>query len=562
MATREYIGFALDGNRIYAARLGKAGGALELLSVKTLVLPQTIHQGTASQPEETKEDSEEDIFNLEGQPDKPEPSYSEESETDEDEEGLDLSGSVFETAEEESNDQVVSEFFHHLGRRRVYVGLNIPQGRSVFQPLSDVQPARMKKREREEFFTSKLAPIYNEVVTTEQYTWDVGENGEGWLVSYDQDTSLLNLVELAGTSYRGKMLISEMLPDEAIWTGLMRSHYELADDETTGLISIGEKTSRIVFLKGREIVQVMPLIGEGAKNRNILQTLFSKVLFEIDKGTVTSLERLVIVHSSGMGEQARDFFRDKFRDTEVELFEPDPEKLLLPEELAGDPDALNSYLTAIGAAQAAAGVDTGEWPSFSLLPEYVRERQRVFKLEWHGMLLLAMIAATPFLINHWYQDYSAQQESLERQVALSEARISELQPIASEVNHLMEQQLVLQEMNERITGLSEQTLLWSETIKQLNEGMGDIRNTWITSLQTAGNDLNLQGYSLYRHRIPLVSEIFDDAHVFQVTEGTIRGATVYHFTIRVNNFRSDEERFNPDIPEFNFEDVSGFREMP
>lgn len=556
MKKKEYVGLALDNDKIYAAHLVMGKHALELVGVETIELPESLDKkpkpklGDAA----AKSGSEEEV--IFGIDDEEAEDFESLDLNDDDVEASDVPGSYGQTKvgydqsqDDQSNEQVLSNYFSYFGKTKLFAGINVAMGKGIFQPLQDVQPQKMKKKEQAAFFSEMLAPIYNEEVSEDQYAWEVDEAGNGWLVSYDNDTTLLNLTELAALTYPGKISVREMFPDEVIWTGLVRSHYTLPEDEITALVSIGEKTSRLIFLKGDQLFHVLPIINEGSKSKNVLQTLFSKLLFEIDKGTLPTLDQIIVMQSSKPGREVIEFFQDQFIDVAVILFQPDPDKIVLPNELKNNPEGLRPYVTAIGAAQAAAKIDVVEWPALSLLPQYVREQQRVFKLEWHGMVLLGMIALTPLVLNFWYQDYAAERDDLMRTIERVDTRIMELRPIATEVEVMLAEEASVREVNERITNLTKTNLLWSETLNEINTGMQDVPNTWFSSLRVAGEELSIEAHSLYRSRVPLTAQVFRDARVVQVNEGEIRGAKVLNFTMRVPNFRADESRFSPEIPE-------------
>lgn len=553
MKKKDFIGLALDKNKIYTAHLTRAKGRLELVDVKTIELPEIVEARERPrlgefQPKEAKAPGDDDmLFGLdEDAPDFESIDLDEftGAEAEEDETRIGE-----EQGEEQSNEQVLSNFFSGFGKRSLQLGVNIAHGKTIFQPLEAADLKKMKKKQQQEYVAQLLSPMYDNEVTEDQYAWEVDEKGDGWLVSYDNDHSFLNLIDLAEITYDGRVSIREMMSDEIIWTGMVRSHYELSEDQITGLVSIGERSSRLIFMKGDQLFHVLPVINEGSKSRNVLQTLFSKLLFEIDKGTLPALDQMIVMQSTKPGTEVIEFFRDQFIDVDVDMFRPDPHKLTVPEELKNNPEALRPYVTAIGAAQTASGFDTGKWPALSLLPEYIRERQRYLKLEWHGAVLLVMIALAPLLINMWYQNLTSERDQLAQDIQALDTRIAQTRPVAQEVEQMLEEQAVVREVNDRIVTLSRNNLLWSETLGQINNGIAQIPNTWLTSLRVAGDELQIEGYTLYRNRIPLAARVFNDARINSVNEGMMREADVLQFSLRVHNFKDEEERFSPEIPE-------------
>ncbi|MDR9367066.1 MAG: SPOR domain-containing protein [Balneolaceae bacterium] len=215
-------------------------------------------------------------------------------------------------------------------------------------------------------------------------------------------------------------------------------------------------------------------------------------------------------------------------------------------------------MTSIGAAWAASKIHEKEFSDLSLLPEYIREKQRVLKLEWHGIAILMLIALTPLYLNYLYQAKSSQLTDLQQEIQILDNQIEELRPTATMTEDLMSEISILNAENERLLELAQYNQQWSETFRILNEGIADIPNVWLENLSTADNNsLNFNGYSMNRSQIPEFASIFTDANIQQVSQTEMRGATVYSFGMRVNNIRQDIEPFLQEMPEQSFDTEQG-----
>lgn len=372
------------------------------------------------------------------------------------------------------------------------------------------------------------------------------------------ENTFLNLIELSETYQQKKVLIHERLPDEAIWAGLARTNYTLGSDDITGLIAIGSSSSRVIFMKGEQIVNVLPIITDGENSNDVLNTIFSKILFEIDKGDLPKITRLLLVQSAKLSEKAKRYFDKQFEDVRVDFLTPSSEHLSYTDEILNSPVYLQPYLTALGAAWAASKINEKEFSDLSLLPEYIREKQRVLKLEWHGIAILVLIALTPLFLNYLYQSKSAELSDLQQEIRVINNQIEELQPTATMTEDLMSEITELNTENERLRELAQYSQQWSETFRILNEGVNDISGIWLTSLNADDNNsLTFDGYSLTRSNIPEFTELFTDANIQQVTETDARGQTVYSFGVSVNNIRQDIDPFLLEIPEPSFDAEQG-----
>ena len=565
MARKEFIGITYESDRLRLARIRASKSGIELLEVDTVHLPQPILSKREVAPGQQDFSGEYDeIFDAE--PSAPatglddlddletldfgeEEDLSAESGGIENDFDMTRPEDMSEVAED--NERMLAQYVAKYSTAKLNIGLHIPFGKTTFQFFKNVDPGKMRKKDRIEFFEEKLRPIFGRDILEEHYSWvKVGEND--CLLAYNpNDLELLNLVELAETYTTKKLLVQDRLPDEAIWAGLVRTNIDVQDDDITGLIAIGEKNSRIIFMKGGEIISVLPIISDGEDADNILNTIFSKILFEIDKGEIPKISRLLFVRTAKLSEKALAYFKKQFEDVEVGYFTLHPENFTYADEILNSPEYLQPYITAIGAAWAASGVNEKDFAGFSLLPEYVREKQRVLKLEWHGIMILVLIALTPLYLNNLYNDRSGTLQQLEQQNRVLQTEIDQLRPIATMTEDLIADAQVIGAENDRLLELGEYSQKWSEVMRIFNEGVSDIQGVWLTTLRTADPHLNISGISLTREQIPELARLFSDMNINQVSETEIRGQRVYTFAMQANNFRNDITPFLLEMPSGN-----------
>src|SRR5690606_16646462 len=115
----------------------------------------------------------------------------------------------------------------------------------------------------------------------------------------------------------------------------------------------------------------------------------SKILFEVDRGKVPTLDRIIITGNTVKG-TLQQFLTEQFLDVEINTFEFSGDKVEVLETVASE---YKKYKMAIGAAWSAIDTQRKDFVPLSFIPKYVLTRQQVFKLNWHGYLLLGLIAA-------------------------------------------------------------------------------------------------------------------------------------------------------------------------
>lgn len=276
-----------------------------------------------------------------------------------------------------------------------------------------------------------------------------------------------------------------------------------------------------------------------------MNTVFSKILFQLDTGEVPNLDRIVLANNT-IGEDALDFFRDNFPDIEVE-------NLVLNEEFFDaenvDPGSVSRFTTAIGTALSASGLFSEQFPDVSFVPKYVEDRQKIFKLQWHGIAILVLIFLTPITFNYFYQQNVQKIDSLSSDIRQLDANIERVTPIVEETQALQEKIAGLTNQLELLSDLSENSREWSTKMSILNEGIDGVNNSWITSMNESDGNVTLQGYTLYRNRIPDIVNIFEEATLMNVNNEEIREKRVYRFDITVDKFAKSDDIYSPPQPE-------------
>ncbi|MDR9418958.1 PilN domain-containing protein [Gracilimonas sp.] len=441
-----------------------------------------------------------------------------------------------------SNELLFYNLLTSTDSKRIDLGLSVPSGNTIFQILQDNDFSDTKKKDLEVIVEDRLEALHGTVKDKDQYSYSVRDDGALLLASIDEEPNLLSIINRTLELFSGKLFISEILPDEINLLGLIRANYDLDINTVTGVIQFNEHTTRVIFLKGNQLWIVSPIINEGTKDQRFLNTVFSKILFQLDTGEVPNLDRLILCDNS-LGDDAIDFFKDRFQDVDVSEFQ-------FSEEVFDsgniNKDSISSFTTAIGSAWSASGFKADEFPNISFLPEYVSDRQKIFKLQWHGLLLLFLILITPIVANHFYTQYASKIDQLTNEVNSLDSQITSLEPTVQRYNEINNELSQIQSKLTLLNELNVGTLRWSTNLGLINESTEEINSIWLTSLRENENSTEINGYALSRNRIPQLANTFNSATLIRVTEASIREREVYEFRYIIRDFFEDEEIYTPE----------------
>ncbi len=431
-----------------------------------------------------------------------------------------------------------------ISRDRIDLAVNIPAGNTIFQVLEDNNYGEAEKKEIATNIRDRLHAIYGGEHTEDSYSYEIREDGSLVLASIDEPPAMLHLVDETREFYRGNLKIKQVYPDEAALVGLFRNNYDRGPYEITALLQFGPHNCRIVFMEGREILTVSTTINVGTTSNNFLNVLFSKLLFQLDSGEIPELNSILIANNS-LGMKSVNFFRDNFPDMHVDEFKY-RESFLNNGRF--DVPALGPFTTAIAVAAAAAEKDE-DYPRLSLLPDYIEERQKLFKLKWHGMLMLVLIFLTFPVANYFYQVNAQEIEALSNDLEQTNEQIEQIKPTVTKAREMSENISILTSKFGVLDSLSTGSKAWSAKLDIIDQKMSRISNSWFVSMSQTQEGAFIEGYTLYRNRIPAIVDIFSEATLLNVNSELNREQEIYKFSMLVQEFTADSSIYSPEKPE-------------
>ncbi|MBO6621045.1 MAG: hypothetical protein JJ892_03560 [Balneola sp.] len=442
-----------------------------------------------------------------------------------------------------SNEVLIYNVLTDLDSSKIRMSVNIPSGATIFQILRDIDFSSIKKKDLQIIVDDRLESLYGSPKGKDYYSSSIREDGSLLLVSVEDDPLVLQLIHKAESIYSGKVTINEVLPDEALIVGLFRANYDVDPESITALVQYSEESCRIIFLKGAALLNISPIITEGSSSRKFLNTVFSKILFQLDTGEVPSLDRIILCNNSLNGD-AIEFFEDRFPDIEVSEFVYKDE---IFDTKDFDPGVVASFTSAISLAWADAGFQKQSYPDISFLPSYVKDRQKIFKLQWHGFLLLALIISVFPISNYFFLGNSTEIESLRESVSSRKAEIRVLENTVQEYNRINSELTGIQTKLVLLDELSEGTLTWTVNLDLINKGIDNIDSIWLTNFTDTGESgIDLNGVALYRNRIPMVADMFSGAVLKDVERILIREQEAFSFTYTIRQVVANPERYTPE----------------
>ncbi len=358
------------------------------------------------------------------------------------------------------------------------------------------------------------------------------EEGGLLCIVREDGLSLINALEGIKTYLGGRIpLIAGIDSADISLMNIVRRNYELQDEEVTVIVYVGSEFTRLIFMRGDHFYQFAPILGEGYDSPNLPNTIYSRLLLEQDNLGLPNIHRIVLAGESHRID-LKTFLLRQMPDHEVDY-------LLLPEvdtsALSPEQQAeVSGFAIPIGAAWRFLDPSGNAFYRINLLPDLIREGQRVFKLAWHGYLLLVLLFCSSLFFTWQISAKSREVRDLKESLTLKESQQAENLQLSNSIDALQQQLTRYRASLALYDSLVPGSERWSRILTRLSHGVEDLNSLWITDFNaTKDPTITMSGYTLYRTRIPRVAALFDNTTLKEVAVQSIRDQEVYKYTLDI-----------------------------
>ena len=439
-----------------------------------------------------------------------------------------------------TNEDVLLSLIQRVDAQKFNFAINIPATLlSVFHLRENYDELKPKVREAE--IRATVRERLDKDIPDDHIS-HIPAVGEGAIsFSYEGNIPLLSAIDEITPHLEVRPKFSIAVPDEISILNLIRLNEKPEEEDYIAVIDMEETTTRLLITKGGEIVHIPPPIQAGTETPEVMGTIYSKILYEQDMGNVPDFNKIILTGES-RDVNAQEFLSEKFAGVTVEYLTIRSDKIELPDELVED---LPEYAVPLGMAIRALIPKDEHILKLNMLPAYVAARQRALKLDWHGMIALALIFIVPFVIN--WQDKKQAALKIEKtqrfiHLTTSIADLEWAEPLLDSIAYNMG--LAVENMT-LIDSLAKGTMRFSVILNEINGAIKDVNNIWLTKLSSRGDDIEISGFSIYRNRIHRLAAEFVGANIQSVTPARIRDKQVYRFQMVLNKVVADDSLFNP-----------------
>jgi len=514
---KEAIGLSIEGTDVKVAHIAFSHKGIILKRLEIAQLPEPL--GVATEEEKPVSESQDAFEEAFGEVSRARTGLDQKVE-DEEQEGV-----------EEDASSALLGILSGYNLTKAKIGVNLPEDAVSFYTLSDTFAIKGRKLKRA--LIDMVSPKHDGAISPEMVDYIKAANKNLACLVCDREPVFLEVLkELKPFLGGNKPYVGLIDSVDTALIGLVRADHELVDGEITAIIYVGADSTRIIIMKGREYMRVLPSIQEGANSPELIKTVFSKMLFEQDEGGLPEINHVVLAGEADMP-PALEFFSENMPDARVEVIkygkfagaEMEPSKIPAP---------LASFALPLALAKKALEPTNPDYYQTDFTPDYLKDAQKPFRMAWHGLFsLLVIFAMSLLLVIKGGYNY-AEMDDL-REDTFNHNRLTNLaQPLLYEVDMLNEQISAHESEMTQLASLAQDSHIWTETLQKLCDITERCDSLWVTSLSSSEDrGYLLRGKSRTRQKITVLASAYPNSYLDVVNRGMIRDYRLWEFAMRV-----------------------------
>ncbi len=448
------LGIFIDDYQLKAALLVNNGKEVEIEALETYHLSEQLEERDAMEsPKEDKKLALDDQgfgIDLEDKP------------ADFEDSGIKHDG--------KTNIDTTIDIINHLIPKGTRIGFNLSNSFTLYKNISDIQESNRKKIKKVIW-----SDFYESTVNEAKYE-NVGylkrQDGSYLSVVHDDPLVLAALFDEATSILRtDPVRLSLVDTIEFTLAHELIKNYDFENEDHTAVIVFAEGFTKIFFMKGEEIETVLPTIHEGADSETVCDTAFSKILFELDSGNITSLNNIVLTGEISRLD-AEAYFKNRLPELEIIRFDASRASYGMNQDQFAS--QAESYGIAIAMALKILDERDSTVYNQNFLPTRIRDKTSVYKIGWPGLLLLVFLFISAFFVTSKSISNSIEINKAKSNIVFLNNELNGLKSVAHEVDSLRAEITAMKNNTALIDSMTKETIRWASTLESLSQAYNEI----------------------------------------------------------------------------------------
>jgi hypothetical protein len=330
-------------------------------------------------------------------------------------------------------------------------------------------------------------------------------------------------------------------PNEISLMNIVRRNYNFEKDEYSLILYIGIDYKVGIVMQGKDHVKTFPIIITDSKPANMRRAIFSKVTLEQDLSHIHFTQNIILAGEYIKDEDVAYFvlkFSYRSKVTRLEINTDKTGKSGKPIEISKNSEgeitseSIARFAIPISLAWKSLRPKDKNFYNTNLIPEIILLRQKPFKIDWHGYVILATIfyfaysgTISNMRVKHKIRKTIEERKKIEQEIKSSNELKTKLEAIKKDLS-------ALELTNKKLKSFIGNKNQWSDILKTLSTVLSTMRYTWIQNLESAPTYFEVEGFSTNKKSIIKLSETFPKGTIKEIRKMENNGVLLWNFKIK------------------------------
>ena len=408
------------------------------------------------------------------------------------------------------------------------IGLNANDEKVSYTKFdSDFTKSKIQKTLKSQLITKEEQKQKNY-----QYDYITNKDKSGLAFVHRGSHEILDaLHEINPVLTKTKYFYSSIETNEIALMNLIRNNYDYPEDEYLLIIYIGTDYKVGIVMKGKDHVKTFPIIITDTDPIKIRQAIYSKVILEQDVSDV-AITQNVIFAGEYVTDDDIDFFKEQSHagDTvhRLQLLNID-----IADEALGNisPEKIAQFAIPISLAWKVLKPNNKNFFRSNLLPSFIIERQKHFKVAWHGFAILLALFAVAFVGTFKHEELKRDRRKTRDLIEKTNVELAQNRQLLIKLNQVKSELAILNGRMDKIKLLINNKNTLHYILSNVSKSFMNNRISWVDNLSSKDEIFNIDGFSTKRRNVLEFSELFPMGRINSISQMYIEDLSVWEFVM-------------------------------
>lgn len=354
----------------------------------------------------------------------------------------------------------------------------------------------------------------------------INDQPELWI--HHGRNKLIDLLNETATADRQKYFYQLADANDLALANLFIINQPVDSTETNMILYLGSEYLRALVFEGNKWTFSLPI--HVSQHMPDIEVIYSKLSLALDESHIADPNNLYVCGEI-YNEETIEYLRSQLPNTKVDIWRIPQLSIDMEISQSVDEMMINRFVLPIALAWKALTIDNPISLKSNFLPSYIIESQKVFKIAWHGYLMLLLLFSTSLYLTYHVMHLRKENRDQDAKNVLLNKEFAE-KKVAAETMMTMAKAIDIQTANIEVI----KTLLagknpWTEILTRLNSSFQSHPTSWIKNLRREGGGIKVIGVTTNRANVVTFSNLFPNGQILKVYHRNIRTFKVWEFEI-------------------------------